>query len=173
MKKRRERKNRVLRNGESQRKDGRYMYKYNDANGEVKYFYSWSLDKNDPTPVGKKYELSLRKKSKKNGRRQICRNSSRRRKTNNSLRTCGEVCFFKTGVRHNTEANYRFVINIIKKEPFGKTRIDRVKQSDAKAWLIKLQKDGRGYSTIHTVRGVVRPDFQMGTDDDLISNWRQ
>ena len=54
--KRRERKNRVLRNGESQRKDGRYMYKYNDANGEVKYFYSWSLDKNDPTPVGKKYE---------------------------------------------------------------------------------------------------------------------
>ena len=50
--KRRDRKNRVLRNGESQRKDGRYMYKYNDANGEVKYFYSWRLDKNDPTPVG-------------------------------------------------------------------------------------------------------------------------
>ena len=74
----------------------------------------------------------------------------------------------KTGVRHNTEANYRFVINIIKKKPFGKTRIDRVKQSDAKAWLIKLQKDGRGYSTIHTVRGVVRPAFQMATDDDLI-----
>lgn len=69
----------------------------------------------------------------------------------------------KTGVRHNTEANYRFVINIIKKEPFGKMRIDRVKQSDAKAWLIKLQKDGRGYSTIHTVRGVVRPAFQMAT----------
>lgn len=60
--KRRERKNRVLRNGESQRKDGIYMYKYNDANGEVKYFYSWRLDKNDSTPVGKKYELSLRKK---------------------------------------------------------------------------------------------------------------
>lgn len=74
----------------------------------------------------------------------------------------------KTGVRHNTEANYRFVINIIKKEPFGKMRIDRVKQSDAKAWFIKLQKDGRGYSTIHTVRGVVRPAFQMATDDDLI-----
>ena len=35
-------------------------------------------------------------------------------------------------------------------------------------WLIKLQKDGRGYSTIHTVRGVVRPAFQMATDDDLI-----
>ena len=74
----------------------------------------------------------------------------------------------KTGVRHNTEANYNFVINIIKKEAFGNKRIDKVKLSDAKGWLIKLQADGRGYSTIHTVRGVVRSAFQMAVDDDLI-----
>ena len=60
---------------------------------------------------------------------------------------------------HNTEANYKFVVNIIKKEDFGKKRIDKVKLSDAKCWLIKLQKDGRGYSSIHSVRGVVRPAF--------------
>lgn len=58
----------------------------------------------------------------------------------------------KTGVRHNTQANYNFVINIIKTEEFGLKRIDKVKLSDAKAWLIKLQKDGRGYSTIHSVQ---------------------
>lgn len=40
--------------------------------------------------------------------------------------------------------------------------------SDAKLWLIKLQRDGRGYSTIHTVRGVVRPAFQMAVDDDWL-----
>ena len=74
----------------------------------------------------------------------------------------------KTGVRHNTEANYKFVVNIIKKEDFGKKRIDKVKLPDAKCWLIKLQKDGRGYSSIHSVRGVVRPAFQMAVDDDLI-----
>ena len=72
----------------------------------------------------------------------------------------------KTGVRHNTAANYNFVINIIKKEEFGALRIDKVKLSDAKAWLIKLQADGRGYSTMHSVRGVVRPAFQMAVDDD-------
>ena len=34
--------------------------------------------------------------------------------------------------------------------------------SDAKAWLIKLQQiDGRGYSSIHSIRGVLRPAFQM------------
>lgn len=74
----------------------------------------------------------------------------------------------KTGVRHNTEANYKFVVNIIKKEDFGKKRIDKIKLSDAKCWLIKLQQDGRGYSSIHSVRGVVRPAFQMAVDDDLI-----
>ena len=53
----------------------------------------------------------------------------------------------KTGVRHNTEANYNFVLNIIKKEDFGKKRLDKVKLSDAKCWLIKLQQDVRGYSS--------------------------
>ena len=66
-------------------------------------------------------------------------------------------------------ANYRFVINIIKKEAFGQKRIDKIKKSDAKEWLIKLQDDGRGYSTIHSVRGVVRPAFQMAVDDDLLN----
>ncbi len=64
--------------------------------------------------------------------------------------------------------NYKFVINIIAKEEFGQMRIDKVRLSDAKIWLIKLQDDGRGYSTIHTVRGVLRPAFQMAMDDDLI-----
>lgn len=75
----------------------------------------------------------------------------------------------KSGVRHNTEAGYKTVINILKKDPFGNKRIDKVKLSDAKAWLIKLQKiDGRGYSSIHSIRGVLRPAFQMAENDDLI-----
>lgn len=75
----------------------------------------------------------------------------------------------KTGVRHNTAVGYKTVINILKKEAFGKLRIDKVRLSDAKAWLIKLQQiDGRGYSSIHSIRGVLRPAFQMAVDDDLI-----
>ena len=34
--------------------------------------------------------------------------------------------------------------------------------------MIKLQKDGRRYSTIKTVRGVLRPAFQMAVDDDVL-----
>ncbi len=62
--KRRDNRNRILRNGESQRSDGRYMFKYLDSLGQVKYVYSWRLDKNDRTPPGRKRELSLREKEK-------------------------------------------------------------------------------------------------------------
>ena len=61
------------------------------------------------------------------------------------------------------------MVNVIKKEVFGQKRIDKIKVSDAKEWLIKMQQiDGRGYSSIHTIRGVVRPAFQMAVDDDLL-----
>ena len=165
--KRRDNKGRVLRNGESQRKDGRFMYKYTDNAGNIKYVYSWKLVKTDTVPKGAKDDLSLREKEK-----------LIHRDLEDDIVPCGgemtvldlvkKYVSQKTGVKHNTEANYNFVINIIKKEDFGKKRIDKVKLSDAKGWLIKLQSDGRGYSTIHSVRGVVRPAFQMAVDDDLI-----
>ena len=165
--KRRDNKNRILRNGESQRKDGRYSFKYIDGSGTARFVYSWKLEKNDKVPAGKRDGLLLREKEK-----------SIQRDINDMINPRGgemtvealvkKYLLQKTGVRHNTEANYNFVLNIIKNEEFGKRHIDQVKLSDAKCWLIKLQKDGRGYSSIHSIRGVVRPAFQMAVDDDLI-----
>ena len=39
--KRRDNRGRILHNGESQRQDGRYVYKYKDLNGDTKFVYSW------------------------------------------------------------------------------------------------------------------------------------
>ena len=165
--KRRDSRNRILRNGESQRSDGRYMFKYVDGYGEVRYVYSWRLDKNDRTPAGRQRDLSLREKEK-----QIEADLFDQIVPQGGNMTVLDLerkyVSLKTGIRHNTEANYKFVIRILEQEEFGNRRIDKVKLSDAKAWLIKLQKDGRGYSSIKTVRGVVRPAFQMAADDDLI-----
>ena len=59
--------------------------------------------------------------------------------------------------------------NILKKESFGSQKISKVKTSDVKLFLIKMQQeDGRGHSTIKTVRGVLRPAFQMAVDDDVL-----
>ncbi len=165
--KRRDNKNRILQNGESQRKDGRYMYKYIDCAGNTKYLYSWRLVRTDTAPQGVKDEAPLRDKIKA-VQRDLDAGLISSGKDMTVLELVKKYVAQKTGVRENTRVGYNFVINILKKEEFGSRRIDKVKLSDARLWLIKLQKDGRGYSTIHTVRGVVRPAFQMAVDDDLL-----
>lgn len=62
MGKRRDHRNRVLRNGESQRKDGRYAFKYTDMTGQPQFVYSWKLEQTDKLPEGKRDCLSLREK---------------------------------------------------------------------------------------------------------------
>lgn len=165
---RKDSKGRKLWIGESQRKDGKYEYKYQDAFGNRKTIYSWKLTPADTVPKGKRNDLSLREKEK-----QIQKELDSDLVPNGGGLTVLELVekyiAQKRGVRHNTRANYNFVVNILRKEVFGQKRIDKVKTYDAKEWLIKLQDDGRGYSTIHTVRGVVRPAFQMAVENDLLN----
>ena len=166
--KRRDNKKRILRAGESQRKDGRYAYKYLDSLGNQRFAYSWKLEQYDEVPFGKKETLALREIEKR-----IQRDIDDEIVPYGGGLTVEQLVekylMQKQGVRPNTEVNYNFVRNIIKNDPFGLLRIDMVRQSDAKRWLIKLQRqDGRGYSTLHTIRGVVRPAFRMAVDDDLI-----
>ena len=126
------------------------------------------LDHNDTTPSGKKRTLSLREMEK-----QIQADLFDHIVTNGGNLTVLELVEkyieTKTGVRPTTQAGYNTVVNVLKKDSFGKKRIDTVRISDAKMWLIELQKkDGRSYSSIHSIRGVLRPAFQLAVDDDLI-----
>lgn len=165
---RKDSKGRRLATGESQDKDGRYRYKYNDVFGKRKSVYSWRLTESDPYPKGKRNDISLREKEKEVEK--ALRNAVATNGGNMTvLELVQKYISQKRGVKHNTQANYNFVINVIKKEDFGARRIDTIKLSDAKTWLIKLQDDGKGYSPIHSIRGVVRPAFQMAVDDDLIN----
>lgn len=166
--KRRDNKNRILRMGESQRPDGRYRFKYVDANGDSRDFYSWRLEAKDPTPKGKRKDLSLREKEAQ--LEQDIFNGVVPSGGNYTVLTlCEKYISLKTGVRPNTKAGYKTVLNILRNDPFGNRRIDKVRVSDAKAWLIKLQQeDGRRYSSIQNIRGVLKPAFAMAFNDDLI-----
>lgn len=163
--KRRDSKGRVLQTGESQQEDGRYVYRYSTPRGQRKAVYSWRLTSSDPTPAGRRTEKSLREKIKEIEKYQrleiYCEDMTVCELVERYLKT-------KTGVTHNTKTNYKYVQNILAKEDFGQRKIASVKTSDAKLFLIKMQEDGRGYSTISTVRGVLRPAFQMAADDDMI-----
>lgn len=166
--KRRDSKGRILKTGESQKKNGQYIYQYTNSLGERKVIYSWKLVATDKVPAGKREDLSLREKIKEIERK-LEQELIITGQDMTVLQLVQKYIGQKTGVRDNTRNNYNFVMNIIKKEPFGHLKINKVKKSDAKTWLIKLQQvDGRGYSTIHSICGVVRPAFQMAVDDDIL-----
>ena len=58
-------KGRVLKPGEVQREDGRYMYTMRDPlTNKRKSVYSWKLLTHDPMPAGKRPDKSLREKEK-------------------------------------------------------------------------------------------------------------
>ena len=164
---RRDSKHRVLRRGESIRANGKYQFKYH-IGGKPHFLYSWRLEPTDPLPVGKKPCLSLRELEKQlgydldNRLDPLGKNITVMELVERYLKT-------KVGMRPNTLANYKFVVNILKKEPFANQKIMNVKTSDAKLFLIKMQQeDGKRHSTIKTVRGVLRPAFQMAVDDDIL-----
>ena len=58
--KRRDDKGRLLRMGEYQRKDGRYVYKYKDCGGQVRCLYASRLESKDPYLGGRKRLPALR-----------------------------------------------------------------------------------------------------------------
>lgn len=165
--KRRDQRNRILRNGESQRKDGRYVFKYRDINGQPQFVYSWRLEPTDRLPAGKRDGPALRELEPKIIR-DLEDKISPRGGDMAVMELVQKYLRTKTGVRASTRAGYKTVLNLLEKDLFSGIRIDRVKQSDAKVWLIDLQKSGKSYSSIHSIRGVLRPAFQMAVDDDLL-----
>ena len=167
--KRRDSKNRILRNGESQdKKTGRYIYKYYDILHKPHFLYSWKLEPTDKLPAGKKDGPSLREKI-----RQLQKDMVDGIDVQGSEMTVLELVkryiATKTGVKVTTEAGYKTVVNILEKEAFAHLPIKKIHHSDAKLFLIKLQKeDGRSYSSIHSIRGVLRPAFALAVEDDFI-----
>lgn len=167
--KRRDNKNRILRTGESQRKDGRYAYKYVDAFGKSQFVYAWKLVPTDRTPTGKREDISLREKEQ-----QIHQD------LNDGIDTAGKKItvyeLFKKYLKQQrnsrltTQNTYRYLLEFLKKDKFGAKRIDTVKISDVKAWLLELRDSGLAYSTVLFYKRALKPAFKMALHDDCIRN---
>ena len=164
--KRRDKKGRLLFTGESQEESGLYVYKYTDSFGKRRKLTSWTLTNADPLPAGKRAKAPLREQIKEV---QVALSKGIGNNDLNVLELVDRYLATQTGLRNNTIANHKTVRNTLAKEAFGYYKISKVKTSDAKLFLIKLQKeDGKSYSSIHSIRGVLRPAFQMAVDDDMI-----
>ncbi|MDY3042712.1 MAG: site-specific integrase [[Clostridium] innocuum] len=162
---RRDNKGRILRTGESQRPDGRYMYK--NSNLGTKPIYSWKLVPTDKVPKNKRPDLSLREKIAElekdfsdgidpaGKKMTVCQLY----KKQNSLRK---------NVKRNTVKGRKQFMNLLKKDFLGSMTIDTVKLSDAKAWAIRMSENGIAYSSIRNYKRSLKASFYLAIQDDYI-----
>lgn len=165
--KRKDSKGRNLRLGESQRKDGRYAFKYTNAYGKIQFVYSWKLVPTDKVPTGKREDISLREKEQ-----QI------RKDIDDGINTMGgkiTVCQLyekkisqKKNVRYNTQKGQYYLKNILENDPLGARCIDTVKMSDGKEWAIRMSEKGYAYRTINNYKRSLKAAFYMAIQDDCI-----
>ena len=167
LEKRRDKKGRILKNGESQRKDGRYLYKYVDSMGTKQYAYSWKLVATDSVPKGKRNGLSLREKEQ-----EIYRDIA------DGINTAGKkitVCQLyakqnehRANVKKSTKIQRQYLMKILQDDKLGAKPIDSVKLSDAKEWAIRMKKNGFAYKSINNYKRTLKASFYIAIQDDLI-----
>lgn len=167
--KRKDSKGRVLRNGEVQRADGKYMFRYTDANGERRTIYSWKLVETDKLPSGKKCKESLRLMEEKALRdNQDGIETARAEKiTVNDL--FDSFMDLRTELRESTRCNYFTLYNSHVRNGFGRKKIAVVKYSDVYKFYMDLCSIyGLKLSSVKSINSIVWQLFDIAERDSLI-----
>lgn len=151
---RKDRKNRVLRAGESQRKDGTYMYRYTDVTGKRVCVYARTLE-----------DLRVKEQTIQ---KELNDGIDYAAGKATVIDLVERYVSLKQGARYSTKVLYDYILGILRNEDFGYRQIRETKQSDVQAWVIKLHQDGRSYGTIRSIRSVLRPAFKMAYNEDVI-----
>ena len=155
-KKRRLDKDRItLKKGESQRKDGRYSYRWTADDGTRHTVYALSLEE-------------LREKEQ-----QIARDLSdgiRAETKNTTLNDLFELwCTLKRGLKDNTFQNYKYMYNLFVRDGLGKSRVSMIKKSDIRRFYNTLI-DGKylKVATLETVHGILHQVFRLAVEDGYV-----
>ena len=137
----RDKKGRVLRQGERQREDGRYEYRYKDAHGETRSVYSWRLVESDSTPKGKKNGKPLRELEKG-----IIRDLEDNVNSYTAYRTTLNSFYdayieTKYELKQSTRTNYKYMYGKYVRDEIGMKNVAEIKYSDIKKFYIHLIND--------------------------------
>ena len=152
--KRKDSKGRVLKDGESQRANGTYDYRYTDIHKKRRCIYAKSL-------------TELRKKEDEL-RRDMADGIDYAAGDMTVAELVDRYMNLKRGLKQNSLRSYGSAVKRIHADPFGQNPIKTVKLSDAKGWFVFLHDSGIKQNTIGVLQSVVRPAFEMAVDDDII-----
>lgn len=165
--KRRDNRGRILKTGESQRTDGRYLYKYIDTFGEPQSVYSWKLTATDRVPKGKRDCVSLREKE-----------AEIRKDLEDGIDAVGKkmtLCQLyakqnaqRGNVKKSTQKQREQLMEILKADKLGARSIDSIKPSDAKEWAVRMKENGYAYQTINNYKRSLKASFYTAIEDDCV-----
>jgi integrase len=152
--KRRDNQGRLLKDGESQRKDGRYMYRWTQ-DGKQRTVYALTRD-----------ELREKEKKIKKDIEDGVDSFKADSLTVNEL--FDMYIATKTRLRETTLVNYQFMYDSYVRGAIGNCVVGKVKYSDIKQLYLELLEDKLSFSTLQILNNVLHPVFDLAVRDDII-----
>lgn len=153
--KRKDSKGRILKTGESQRKDGLYQYRYKDTTGIRRTVYAHDLK--ELRQKEKDIDLLLQQGiSFFDGNIPVSELIER-------------VFKVKQNWRDSTRETMGDYVTIVKKTKIYDMPINKVKILDCKTMCVELQKEGYSFGTIASIHALLKCSFAMACEDDLIA----
>lgn len=164
-----DKKGRLLQQGERQREDGRYEYRYIDAEGKTRSMYSWRLVSTDKAPSGKNSPVPLREMEKQ-----------ARRDVEDGIKSCIAARttlndFFdsyiaaKNELKPSTRENYKYMYGKYVHDGLGNRKVGEITNSDIKKFYAHLIQDlGFAPNSIEIVHTILHPVFKQAVLDGYI-----
>ena len=167
--KRRDSKGRLLRNGEVQRPDGKYMYRYTDVEGNRQTIYSWRLVETDKLPSGARDCAALRTMVSEI-ERDLRDGIKTRKAAECTLNDLFDLFMeLRTDLKETTRCNYLCLYNTHVRDNIGCRNINKVKYTDIQKFYLSLSKErGLRISTLRAVNSIVWQSLQIAVHDDAL-----
>ena len=155
MERRKDSKGRVLKKGESERKDGRYQYRYNLWRGKRGIVYAANLQE-------------LREKELEIAR--MLSDGVDYSRANITLTEAIDryISIKRNSIRRNTLGSYTRARNHIARSQIGSTSIRYIKPSTIQEWFVFAHETGIGYGALEIVYRVIKATFDMLCNDEVI-----
>lgn len=153
---RKDSKGRKLKDGETERKDGRYVYRYTDKKtGKRKSIYARDLAdlREKENEVHTSYDNMMDDSLTKN-------------LTVNDL--IGRYLQVRQ-ISDSTKVNYLSIWNTHIKKSIGEYKVKQLVSSDIKKFFTLLANDGYSYGVIKYVHNLLRPALELAVDDGIIN----
>ncbi len=167
--KRRDNRGRILFEGEQQKTNGLYEYRYYDADNKRKSIYSWRLTQADPVPKGKKDCQPLRDKERDIEKDLhdgintfISKNATLNERFDLHIKD-------KINLRDTTRTGYLYNYNKYVRNSLGRRKIDNINYSVMKNFYNKLiTEHGLKPNSMEVVHTILNPVFDKAVYDNLI-----